>query len=87
MLQIHCHAAAATSMKRTPPLIRAIALRFVITAVANIGGTSSLLPQPAYGEAYAWRTQQEHAVKCDLLHASNAFQTASGSANASRTLG
>ena len=86
MLQIHYHAAAATSIKRIT-LIRAIALRLVIAAVANIGGISSILPQPVYGEAHAWLTQQESAVKCDLLRASNAFQTASGSANASRTRG
>ena len=62
MLQIHCHA-AATSMKRTLALIRAIALRFVIAAVANIGGTSSIVPQPAYGEsiclAYPTRGRSE----------------------------
>jgi hypothetical protein len=81
MLRIHCHAAAVTSIKRTPALIRAIALRFVIAAVANIDGISSILPQPVYDEAHAWLTQQESAVKCDLLRASKAFQTASGSAN------
>jgi len=86
MLQIHYHAAAATSIKRIT-LIRAIALRLVIAAVANIGGISPILPQPAYGEAHAWRTRQEGAVKCNLIHTNNAFQRASGSANTSRTRG
>lgn len=72
MLRIHCHAAAVTSIKRTPALIRAIAPRFVIAAIANISGISSSLPQPVYGEAH------ESAVNCDLLRASNAFSIGLG---------
>jgi hypothetical protein len=86
MLKIHCHAAAATSTKRIK-LIRTAALRLVIAAAANISGISSILPRPAYGEAYAWGNQQEGAVKRDLLRASDAFQTTSGSASASSTCG
>jgi len=72
---------AATSIRRTLTRIRAIALLFVIAAAANIGGISSILPQPAYGSEYAWCTQREGAVQCDFVTREQCLQTASGTAD------
>jgi len=80
MLRTHCYTVTAT---RTLTSIKAIALRFAIASAANIGGISSILPQPAYGSASAWLTQRGRAIACDFVTREQCLQTASRSANES----
>ncbi|MEH2594986.1 hypothetical protein V1278_001899 [Bradyrhizobium sp. AZCC 1577] len=80
MLQTRCYTVAAILIKRTLTRVRAIAMPFVITAAANIGGISSIIPPPAYGSEYAWCTQREGAVQCDFATREQCLQTASGTA-------
>lgn len=80
MLQTSRYKNTTTSIKRTLKHLRTIALPLVVTAAANLGGFSPIIPQPAYGAEYTWCTEREGAVQCDFATREQCLRTASGTA-------